>query len=80
MSKKIIALDDYVSAHDAAQILSKKHGRPVSSRYIRSLSKRAKNPVSALQISNRLLYLKEDILACDIRERSKDNLDKPDIA
>jgi hypothetical protein len=69
MSKKIIALDDYISARDAAQILSAKHGRPVSSRYIRSLSKRAKNPVATQQISNRLLYLKDDILACEIKQR-----------
>lgn len=69
MVKKIIALNEYISAHDAAQLLSAKHGRPISGKYIRSLSKRKKNPVRTQQMSNRLLYHKEDILACTVRAK-----------
>jgi hypothetical protein len=77
MVKKIIPLNEYISAHDAADILSAKHGRPISGKYIRSLSKRAKNPVRTEQMGNRLLYNKADILACEIRERRLN--EKPDI-
>ncbi len=69
MVKKIIALNEYISAHDAAQLLSAKHGRPISPKYIRSLSKRTKNPVRTQQMSNRLLYSREDILACTVRAK-----------
>lgn len=69
MVKKIIALNEYISAHDAAQLLSAKQGRPISPKYIRSLSKRTKNPVRTQQMSNRLLYSREDILACTVRAK-----------
>lgn len=69
MVKKIIALNEYISAHDAAQLLSAKHGRPISAKYIRSLSKRAKNPVRTQEMSNRLLYNRDDILACTVRSK-----------
>jgi hypothetical protein len=69
MVKKIVALHDYLSAHDAAQQLSEKLGRPVSAKYIRSLSKRKKNPVRYEIVNNRFLYHKDDIMGTDIRER-----------
>jgi hypothetical protein len=42
MVKKIVALEDYITAHDAAQLLSLKHGRPISPKYVRLLAKREK--------------------------------------
>ena len=69
MVKKIQALADWISAHDAAQVLSLKHDRPISAKYIRRLSKRSKNPVRTQPSSNRLLYNRDDILNCDIREK-----------
>ena len=70
MVRKIVALHDYLSAHDAAQLLSDKLGRPVSAKYIRSLTKRKKNPVRAEIVNNRFLYSKSDIEAITIRKRN----------
>ena len=69
MVKKITPLESYISAHDAAQLLSLKHERPIDSKYIRRLSKRAKNPVRTQQMSNRLLYNRDDILACTVKAK-----------
>lgn len=77
MVKKIQALADWISAHDAAQVLSLKHDRPISPKYIRSLSKRSKNPVRTQQMSNRLLYNRDDILASNIKHKQINK--KPDI-
>src|SRR5579884_4117736 len=72
MVKKIIALNEYISAHDAAQLLSAKHGRPISPKYIRSLSKRKKNPVRTQEMSNRLLYNRADIEMVSIKQKQKE--------
>ena len=69
MVKKIVALTDWLNAHDAAQLLSLKHERPISARYIRSLSKRAKNPVRTMPNSNRLLYNREDLEKVIIKQK-----------
>ena len=69
MVKKIVALADWISAHDAAQLLSLKYERPIPAKYIRSLSKRAKNPVRTQEMSNRLLYSRDDIMAATIRQK-----------
>ena len=69
MSKKIQALADWLSAHDSAQLLSLKHDRPISPKYIRSLSKRAKNPVRTVADSNRLRYSREDLEKVVIRKK-----------
>jgi len=69
MPKKIQALADWLSAHDSAQLLSLKYERPISPKYIRTLSKRKSNPVRTQQMSNRLLYHRDDILACVIRQK-----------
>jgi hypothetical protein len=71
MVRKIQALADWISAHDAAQLLSLKHKRPISAKYIRSLSKRKKNPVRTEQRSNRLLYNRDDILASDVKQKAQ---------
>jgi hypothetical protein len=69
MPKKIQALADWISAHDAAQLLSLKHERPIDPKYIRRLSKRKKNPVRTQEISNRLLYNRLDILASEVKQK-----------
>jgi hypothetical protein len=70
MTKKIIPLDSYISASDAAELLSTKLGRPVSSEYIRKLARRKKNPVRTEQRSNRLLYHRDDILASTVKQKT----------
>lgn len=77
MVKKIQALADWISAHDAAQVLSLKHDRPISPKYIRRLSKRTKNPVRTMPSSNRLLYNRDDILASNVKEKQLNK--KPDV-
>ena len=69
MPKKIVALADWLSAHDSAHLLSAKHGRPIDPKYIRRLSKRSKNPVRTQEMSNRLLYSREDLEQVVIRKR-----------
>lgn len=71
MVKKIIPLDSYISAHDAAQVLSLKHDRPIDPKYIRSLSKRKKNPVRTQPSSNRLLYSREDLEKVTIKAKRR---------
>jgi hypothetical protein len=69
MPRKIQALADWISAHDSAQFLSLKYERPISPKYIRSLSKRAKNPVRTQEMSNRLLYNREDLEQVVIKKK-----------
>jgi hypothetical protein len=69
MPKKIVALSDYITASDAALILSQNSGHPISSRYIGKLSKRKKNRVRTQEMGNRLLYNREDILASSVRQK-----------
>ncbi len=71
MAKKIQALDSWVSAHDAANLLSQKFNRPIDPKYIRTLSKRRFQPVRTQQMSNRLLYSKDDLEQVTIRQRAQ---------
>lgn len=71
MVKKITALDDYITAHDAAQILSVKHGRPISPKYIRLLAKSKKQPVRTQAKGDRLLYNRGDIEKVVIKQKKK---------
>jgi len=70
MPKKIQALADWLSAHDSAQLLSLKYERPISAKYIRRLSKRKRNPVRTQEMSNRLLYNRDDILASVVKQKA----------
>lgn len=70
MPKKIVALADWLSAHDSAQLLSLKHERPISAKYIRTLAKRKKNPVRTQEMSNRLLYNRDDLEQVMIRRKT----------
>ena len=70
MVRKIQALADWLPARDSAQLLSLKHERPISPKYIRLLSKRKSNPVRTKEMSNRLLYNREDLEKVVIKKKS----------
>lgn len=70
MVKKIQALADWLSAHDSAQLLSLKHERPISPKYIRQLSKRKRQPVRTQPSSNRLLYNRDDLEQVTIKQKN----------
>lgn len=70
MTKKIIPLDSYVSAHVAAQLLSLNMGRPIQPRYVVKLSRRKKNPVRTQEMGNRLLYNRDDVLASTVKQKT----------
>jgi hypothetical protein len=70
MTKKIDRFEDWITANDAAQLLSEKLARPINPEYIRKLAKRKKNPVRTQPSSNRLLYSRDDILACEVKQKS----------
>jgi hypothetical protein len=61
MPRRIIALDDYISASEAADFLSLKHGRKISAKYLRPLSQSKKQPIRTVARSNRLLYNRADL-------------------
>lgn len=69
MTRKIVALADYISAHDAAQMLSLKMGRPVQPKYIRTLAKSKRQPVRTQRFSNRLLYFRADIEQASVKQK-----------
>jgi len=71
MPKKIVALADFITASQAAEILSANLGRPISSKYIGKLARRRRQPVRTQAIGNRLLYAKDDVEACIIRKKEK---------
>jgi len=65
MTRKIEPLASYISAGDAAAILSKKLGRPIDPDYVKKL----KN-VRFVKINSRCkLYHKEDVQNASIRKR-----------
>ena len=69
MVRKIQALADWLSAHDSAQLLSLKHDRRIDPKYIRTLSKRKKQPVRTQEMSNRLLYNRDDLEKVVIKKK-----------
>jgi hypothetical protein len=69
MTKKITRLDDYIGASDTANLLSQKLGRPILPKYMRTLARRKRQPVHTQQMGNRLLYHREDILACTVKQK-----------
>jgi hypothetical protein len=71
MVKKIVALSDYITASDAAQLLSLKHGRPISPKYVRLLAKSKKQPVHTQQKGDRLLYNRVDIENVIIKQKKQ---------
>jgi len=71
MVKKIVALSDYITASDAAQLLSLKHERPISPKHVRLLAKSKKQPVNTQQKGDRLLYNRADIEKVIIKQKKQ---------
>jgi hypothetical protein len=65
MTKRIEPLANYISASDAAAILSKKYGRPIRPDYIRKLKNVRTHHVNATS----KLYHKQDIEAATVKKR-----------
>lgn len=65
MTKKLNRLEDYISAGDAARLLSRKLGHRIDPDYIRKL----KNVRSHTINSRAKLYNREDVLACTVRAK-----------
>lgn len=71
MTRKILALTDYMTASEAAAYLSQKLARPILPKYIRKLARRKKKPVRTVLSGNRYLYLRADIEQVQIRLRGQ---------
>ena len=71
MAKKTVALSEYVSASSAAQILSAKHHRLISPKYIRKLAFSKKQAIRIERVGDRILYRKSDIEAATIKQKQK---------
>jgi len=59
-------VNDYITAHEAAMILSNKYGRRVDSRYISKMTKMKKHHIKVVKKRDRWMYRKSDIEACVI--------------
>ncbi len=66
MVKKIENIADYCTAHDAAQLLSLKHGRPIRPDYISKMARSEKHTIRVARFRDRQMYHREDITACTI--------------
>lgn len=66
MTKRLNKLEDYISAGDAARLLSKKLGRPIAPDYIRKLKNVRTHTVSARST----LYRREDLDKVVIKQKS----------
>jgi 20S proteasome alpha/beta subunit len=69
MTKKVDRFENWISASDAAQLLSEKSGRRVDPEYITKMAKSKKQPIKTRPMGNRLLYNREDILASKVKQR-----------
>ncbi len=69
MTKKINRFEDWLSANDAALLLSAKLGRPVASRYIRQLAKSKRQPVRTQSLGYHQLYHRDDIEQVIIKQK-----------
>lgn len=67
--KKIENINDYLTAHDAAQVLSISHGRPIRPDYINRLARSKKRSIRTARFRDRIMYHKEDIAGVTIRQR-----------
>lgn len=66
MTKKLNRLEDYISAGDAARLLSLKLGRQIDPDYIRKLK-----GVRFYTMSSRSkLYHRDDVLACSVKQKA----------
>jgi hypothetical protein len=69
MPKKKEDINDYITAHDAAQLLSLKHGRPIRADFISKMARSQKHTIRIARFANRIMYHREDIAACTIRQK-----------
>ncbi len=59
-------IGEYCTAHEAAQILTLKHGRPIRPDYISKMAKSRRHTIRTARFRDRLMYHREDIAACQI--------------
>lgn len=64
--KKKEDINDYICAHDAAQILSLKTGRPIRPDYISKMVRSKKHQIRYVKKRDRWMYHREDIEECVI--------------
>jgi hypothetical protein len=64
--KKEENINDYCTAHEAAEILAQKHGRPVRADYISKMAKSQKHRIRTRWFRDRQMYHREDIKACTL--------------
>ena len=69
MTKKIIPLSSYLSAKDAASLLSKKLDRTIDPEYLTKLAKSKKQPVRTRSLGYHQLYCKEDLERVTVRKK-----------
>jgi hypothetical protein len=62
-------INDYVTAHDAAQILSLKMGRRVRPDYISKMAKSKKRSIRRVLMGDRWMYHRDDIEAATITQK-----------
>lgn len=70
MVKKIENILDYVTASDAAALLSQKYDRPIRPDYISKMSASRKHAIRVAQFGRIRMYHREDIAACTITRKS----------
>lgn len=69
--KKKEDIRDYCSAGDAARFLTEKLGRQIRPDYISKMTRRKKQAIRCVQVSDRILYHKADLAACRIRAKTQ---------
>ena len=69
MTRKVDRFQDWISAKDAANILTKKMGRTINPEYMTKLAKSKKQPIRTQEVSNRLLYRREDLEKVTIKQK-----------
>lgn len=70
MTRKKEDITDYCTAHEAAQILSIKHGRPVRADYISKMAKSRRHSIRTARFRDRQMYHRGDIASCNLGTRS----------
>ena len=69
MTRKKADINEYCTAHDAAEILSEKHQRRVRPDYVSKIAKSTRHHIRTAWFGNRLMYHRADIAACIIGEK-----------
>jgi hypothetical protein len=64
--KKEENINDYCTAHEAAEILAQKHGRPVRADYISKMAKSQKHRIRTMWFRDRQMYHRRDVAACTL--------------